>query len=451
MISKKYYYQIITRATLIVLASFATAACWFHYQSFLLTIMGFSITMVALIKLVAFLNTTNRLLLTFFDAVHNNDSTLIIPTTRKHALMIDLNQHMTRLNGTIQQLKIESRRQEQYFQTLIEHAATGLLAFNSKGFVMHANTAAKRLLMIVVLTHVRQLDRVNTKLYQTVTNIKPLMQSVVNIPSERGTLQLLIKATTFKSGEEELTVLAIQDIGNQMDEQELDAWLKLIRVMMHEMMNSIAPITSLSESLASIYVKDGQLIEPSQLPTHSIQTTVRGLNVISQQGNGLKQFVESYRNLMHLPKPDKKLFKVAELLSRVEILYHSLYSTQNARMAVACHPADMELYADENQISQILVNLVKNALQANEEHPGLVISIKGRINSGKAEIAVTDNGVGITPEIMTEIFVPFFTTRANGSGIGLSVSRQIMRLHGGKLIVHSQPNRETVFTLQFNQ
>jgi two-component system, NtrC family, nitrogen regulation sensor histidine kinase NtrY len=219
---------------------------------------------------------------------------------------------------------------------------------------------------------------------------------------------------------------------------------------MHEIMNSITPITSLSESLSGIYSEGGKPVSPGQVNAKTIATTLQGLNVIKEQGKGLMSFVESYRKLTRVPEPGKKLFKMTDLISRVQILYNSLEKSDRIKLSVSLNNPDLEVFADQNLISQVLINLMKNALEANENNNNGKIRITASQGSNnRPEICVIDNGPGISEENIDEIFVPFFTTRQNGSGIGLSISRQIMRAHGGNLKVKSQPGKETVFCLSF--
>lgn len=195
---------------------------------------------------------------------------------------------------------------------------------------------------------------------------------------------------------------------------------------------------------------DGRPAYPEEVTETTIQTTLRGLSVIKEQGNGLMLFVESYRKLTRLPKPDKKIFRVEELISRIKVLYTSLENSETIKLSVTVNPPEMEIFADENLISQVLLNLTKNALQANEHNPeGKIQVIAGFNSDHRHEIRVVDNGPGIQEEILEQIFIPFFTTRENGSGIGLSLSSQIMRLHGGSIQVRSVPGKETVFSLIF--
>jgi two-component system, NtrC family, nitrogen regulation sensor histidine kinase NtrY len=450
MISHNLYYQIIFRVLLLTVVALGAgwALATYHFGWLTVALMMAEIPLA--INLISYLNSTNLRMSYFLEAIQNHDSTLKFPENISGKPIRQLYQRMNKVNEQIQQLKIDSQQREHYFQALLEHAATGLVTFDQRGFILHANSAAKKMLSTEVLTHLKQIERVNIKLFQTILNIKPLEQRLVSVTTERGIIQLSLKATSFKSGNDDLTILSVQDIRNELDEKELDSWLKLIRVLMHEIMNSIAPITSLSESLYKQFVDGGQPVPPEEINEKTIETTLRGLNVIKEQGHGLMSFVESYRKLTRLPKPDKKLFKVSDLLSRIKVLYQSLVNSEKVELSVSVSPSDLELFADESQVSQVLINLIKNALEANESNPDGKIRIIARLNgTQRPEICVVDNGPGIPEEIMDEIFVPFFTTRENGSGIGLSISKQIMRLHGGSLKVRSHHNQGTEMIIAF--
>jgi signal transduction histidine kinase len=226
--------------------------------------------------------------------------------------------------------------------------------------------------------------------------------------------------------------------------------MKLIRVLMHEIMNSITPITSLSESLSAIYETDRQPVGPEKITPKAIETTLTGLNVIKEQGKGLMSFVESYRKLTRVPEPEKKLYRIGDLIGRVVVLFSSLENSKNVQLEVNVKDPDIKIFADQNLISQVLINLLKNAIEANHDNPDAVINISAVIdNNQRPEICISDNGPGISPENIDEIFVPFFTTRQKGSGIGLSLSKQIMKVHGGNLKVRSIQGKETVFCLCF--
>jgi nitrogen fixation/metabolism regulation signal transduction histidine kinase len=450
MISRNLYLQIVFRVLVIVALAVSAGAIIATKLPSMLAIVCVLLEIPVVAGLVKYLNTTNRKISYFFDSVQNNDSALSFSADISNKPVRDLYSGLNKVNEQIQQLKIQSQQHEQYFQTLIEHVATGILTFNPKGFVLHANSSAKKMLGAEVLNHVSQLERINRSLYQAILNIKPFEQKRVSIISERGTAELLIKATSIKTREEELMLLSLQDIRNELDENELDSWMKLIRVLMHEIMNSIAPITSLSESLSKLFTVEGRDVKPSEMDEKTIRNTILGLNVIGEQGNGLIKFVESYRKLTRLPKPDLKIFKAESLVNRIKVLYFSFENNEKAKLSVEINPENLEIYADEDLVAQVLLNLVKNALEAVSVLESGTIRILVKLGANnRPEISVADNGPGIPREILEQIFVPFFTTREKGSGIGLSLSRQIMRLHGGSLQVRSVPEKETVFTMSF--
>lgn len=450
MFSKSLYLNIICRVMLIVLFSVVLSYFVVVDRSLRFSIICILIIVFFTVNLILYLNRTNKKIRFFFDSVRNDDSNLSFSAETKNSALRELYQSMNRVNHQIQQLKIENRQQEQYFRTLLEHLAAGIITYNDKGFILHANSSAKKLLSIDVLTHLQQIERKDHKLFEMINSIKPFERKLIAVSAEAGEIQLSLKATSFKTNENELVILSIQDIKNELDEKEIESWMKLIRVLMHEIMNSITPITSLSESLSNIYSTGGKPVSSDRISDKTIATTLQGLNVIKEQGKGLMSFVESYRKLTRVPEPEKKLFKVADLMHRVQILYNSLDNSDKTDLSVSLVNPDLEIFADQNLISQVLINLLKNALEANESNDaGMIKIVASEGYNNHPDICVTDNGPGITEENIDEIFVPFFTTRPNGSGIGLSISRQIMKAHGGNLKVRSVPGKETVFCLSF--
>uniref|UniRef100_UPI0032178317 sensor histidine kinase n=1 Tax=uncultured Draconibacterium sp. TaxID=1573823 RepID=UPI0032178317 len=450
MISKNLYLKIVLRVLLLLLTALFLGWSLFSPKAYILSFIPAIILLIVTINLIHFLNRINRRIFYFFDAIKNEDSTLSFPNNLNNKIIIDLNKSLEKVNQQIQQIHIENRQQEQYFQALLEHAATGMFTFNKKGFILHSNRLVKRLFSVDVLTHLNQLERIDNKLYQTIKDIQPSEQRLVTLHPENEIIQLLIKSNSFISDQEELMLISVHDIKNQLDEQELDSWRKLIRVMMHEIMNSITPITSLSESLAGYFYSDGELKKPEDINEKTISTTIRGLEVIREQGKGLISFVESYRQLTRLPHPRKKVFPVKNLIDNIRILSSSFENADKIKMICEVNPEELEIVADEKQISQVLINLVKNAYQANNTNENAVVSIKAGLNSNdRPEILVTDNGPGISADLMDKIFVPFFTTKEAGSGIGLSISRQIMQMHGGNLKISSTPGKLTTSVLSF--
>jgi len=452
MISKKTYLNIVFRVLIIIILSGIDGYLLARGLNLIYPSALSIIIIILTANLISYLNTTNRRIQFFFDAVKNDDSNLSFPSETSNGSLKNLYASMNNVSRQIQQLKIENRQQEQYFQSILEHLAIGIMTFDRNGFILHANSAVKMLLSVEILTHIQQIERIDTKLYMVLKTIRPSERRLVSLSTERGEIQLSVKASAFIIHNEELTILSFQDIRNELDEKELDSWMKLIRVLMHEIMNSITPITSLSETLLNTYLKDERPVTPPEINEKIISTTLQGLDVIRNQGKGLMSFVESYRKLTRIPEPDRKVIQVTDLITRIQILYNSLEGSDRIKLNVEIEYPDNVLFADADQISLVLINLLKNAIEANRENETAMITISVNSNSDNSvEICVADNGPGIPSSQIDEIFVPFFTTRKEGSGIGLSISRQIMRLHGGNLKVRSVPGKETIFCMSFSK
>jgi nitrogen fixation/metabolism regulation signal transduction histidine kinase len=450
MISRNLYLNILLRIlALILLSALLGYLVTVNHPLRLIIITCLSIFLVT-INLVHYLNATNRNIRFFFDSVKNDDSSLLFPTEGRDRTYRELNASMNRVNEQIKQLRITNRNQEQFFQIMLEHIATGIITWDKREFVIHANSAARDLLGLSVLTHLKQIESVDSLLYNTIISIRPTERRLVQVDTGKGVAQLALKAASFRTSESEMIILSVEDIRKELDEKELDSWMKLIRVLTHEIMNSITPVASLSESLAGIYQKDGRVIEPGEVTGDIISTTLRGLGVIREQGKGLRSFVESYRRFTRVPEPDRKPLRITELTERLGIMFESMNEKAGIKLVTSIHDPELVLHADHNLISQVLVNLLRNAIEANENNPAAVITVStGNPSADHPEICVSDNGPGIPNELIDEIFVPFFTTKQNGSGIGLSISRQIMRSHGGNLRVRSVPWKETSFCLSF--
>jgi two-component system, NtrC family, nitrogen regulation sensor histidine kinase NtrY len=450
MISRNLYFNIIVRVLVLMLLSLLLSYFALVNPSLRLSIIIIVLLLIATYNLIFYLNATNRKIRFFFDSVRNDDSTLTFPAGTKEKSLRELYESMQKVNLQIQQLRIDNRNQEQYFQILIEHLGAGIISFDDKGFILHANSAVKKLLSLEVLTHLKQLERIDAGLYEAISEIHSGEKKLIGMMTPGGEIQVSLKATSLKIKDSKFIILSLQDIKSELDEKELDSWMKLIRVLMHEIMNSITPITSLSESLSRIYVQNNLHVKPEEITEKTIETTVHGLDVIREQGKGLMSFVESYRKLTRIPEPVKKSFRLTELFDRIKLLYSSLENSGETILDIEVPADEVELNADQNLISQVLINLLKNAVEANENNPVAKIVLKASVNEGLAtEICVSDNGPGISEEVIDKIFIPFFTTRRNGSGIGLSLSKQIMKAHGGTLKVRSIPNKETTFCLSF--
>jgi len=446
MVSRKYYLRIVIRV--LFLAANALAIGWLLLGG-QVQFIGFFLLLIFFIQvseMIYFLNRTNRQIAFFFDAIRNDDSTLNFPQKTGNIALNELNISLNKVNELIKHIKFDLQEQEQYFKTILEHISTGIITFNEKGNIFLSNTSAKNLLEREHLNHIDQIASIDKRLYSTLKELQAGDNRLISFNGKNGLVQLSLKSTQFKTASENLLLVTIQDVKNEMDSKELESWIKLIRVLTHEIMNTVAPITSLSQTILGYY-KNLEQQPPSE---KMIANTVKGLEVINDRGTGLISFVETYRKLTRIPPPDKKAIGVKLLFEQIITLIGIESDQNNVHIESDVNPPDLEISADKKQISQVLINLVKNSKEAlkNSEEGNIVL--QGKINEyGRTLITVSDNGPGIPDDLMDKIFIPFFTTKDSGSGIGLSLSRQIMLLHGGSLKVVSKPGKQTVFTLEF--
>jgi len=450
MISRNLFLQILARVVLLGIAALALVWIVGGPAANILVLVPAAILILILFNLVHYLNRVNRRIYYYFDAIRNEDTSLSFPEKGQGKIEKDLSRSLQEVNRHIQQIYRENQMQENYFQALIEHAAAGMFTCNAKGFILHSNHQARDMLDLEVFAHISQLGAIDQRLHVALEDMRPGQQYLTALEKEDEVVQLLFKASAFLSDGEELLLISVQDIRNELDKKEIDSWRKLIRVMRHEIMNSVTPIISLSESLSGYFHTEGKVRKPDQIDEKTIDTTVNGLELIHDQARGLVSFVESYRQLTRLPEPEKMFFSVSKLLDNIRIIAQSFPNAEKTKLVCESEAGDQDVLADEKQISQVIVNLVKNAFQATEHTAGALVKISSVLDKhGRPQITVSDNGPGIPNELMDKIFIPFFTTKKNGSGIGLSLSRQIMQMHGGSLKIHSVPGKQTSIILRF--
>ena len=342
------------------------------------------------------------------------------------------NRTLNRLRNIFDKERHEIIEQEKYFGLMLDHVKTGVAVIEKDGRVNYCNSTALNLLGIATFGHIRQLRAVSDSLYDAFQTIADGTEEKASYYNESGKMTISITASQATIGKDIVRIIAFNDISSEIAENEQQSWSKLIRVLTHEIMNTITPIASLSDTLLKF---DGVS-----------EDIKNGLSTISQSSKGLIKFVESYRNLTRVAPPVRKAFYFRELAERVINLTKDQALTSGAVCKYEEQSEDIILYADEGQITQILINLVKNAIQAEARN----IKITAQITlSEQTIITVFNDGTPISRESQDEIFVPFFTTKQEGTGIGLSLSRQIMRMHNGTLSLTRSDNKGTIFTLLF--
>lgn len=406
-------------------------------------------------SLIRFVERTNIDLTRFLDAIRFSDFSQSFG--KKQGASFD--GLADAFNGVLAEFrKVRADREEHYnfLETITQHVGVGLLSFTPEGKVGLINTAAKRLLSVNHLTELRALAPANPELVEALRKLKPGDRVVGKFAGFPDPVQLVMHATEVRLREQPYILVSLQNIQSELDEKEMDAWQKLIRVLTHEIMNSVTPISSLAATAAGL-LDEGRTgapgVRPGAGPDAGAETASdlrEALQTIEKRSRGLLHFVEAYRTMTLIPRPEARIFPVADLFSRVRTLMEPQCSADGVAFSTAVDPPALELSADPELVEQVLINLVQNAGHAAAGRPGARISMTSRLDrKGNVQIEVADNGCGMSAAVQEKIFVPFFTTKEKGSGIGLSLSRQIMRMHGGTIACRSKEEEGAVFTLKF--
>ena len=399
------------------------------------------ILILLVIALVCFLYTvylwhkTNAKLTFMLDSLDNDDVNFRF--RERLFFNASLNRTLNRLRGIYEKRQNELREQEQYFARMLENVQTGIVVVEElHGRILFYNNFAKVLLGMEQVSHLRQIKRLNEQLYDAFIAVKPGTNLKASYYNESASVNILLSASYASLKGKDVKIVAVSNIDPQLSENQEESWNKLTRVLTHEIMNTITPIVSLSDTLNQCAVED-------KLDSNYIS----GLETISASSKGLLSFVESYRSLTRVAAPIRKSFLVSELVERVFQLTAPYTSDVGIGTVYIEKTEDVILWADENQIAQILINLVKNAAQAGATRIEISVELDSLEN---VVIEVFNNGAPISAEGREEIFVPFYTTKQEGTGIGLSLSRQIMRLHNGSLTLSRSDEKGTAFKLKFS-
>ena len=418
---------------------------------------GQKITAIGLVSLVfiyqlyeifQFMDRTNRKLVRFLESIRYSDFTSgFIADNHSGRSFQELNLVLTEVMDAFRLARAEKEENWQYLHTVVQHINVGLLSFDSEGNIGLANPTARRLLNAHQMRNINELKASQPELYRTIAELLPGRNTLLRTA---GDAELAINATELKLRDRAYKIISIQNIQSELQQKEIEAWQNLSKVLRHEIMNSVTPIASLVSTLNEI-LNDDLVKEGDQylMPDESADDLREGLATIENRSKGLIRFVNTYRDFTNIPKPHFELSTTRALIDRVRTLM--LPNIRHAGIALYQleESQGLALSIDHELIEMVLINLVKNAMEAlaQTENPTILIRVRESYDH-HVLIEVVDNGPGIIPEAMERIFVPFFTTKSEGSGIGLSWSRQIMQLHKGSLSVQSEPGN-TTFMLRF--
>jgi nitrogen fixation/metabolism regulation signal transduction histidine kinase len=401
-----------------------------------------------IISLIRYIDATNKELTRFLQSIKYSDFSQTFTANSLGSSFKELNTAFNEVIFEFQKTRSEKEEHYRYLQTVMQHVGVGLISFNGDGKVEFINNAAKKILKLQHLNNIEALNSISKNLGTSLFKIKSNEKTAIKIVDENELVQLIIYATEFKMRNQKYTLISLQDIQSELEEKEMDAWQRLIRVLTHEIMNSVTPISSLASTINNLLLNGQSHTE--KIDDEKIKDITSALNTIQKRSEGLLHFVDDYRSLTKIPKPNFEIFLIKNLFERTEKLMQKELQQKNIKFKSIVDPETLELAADPELIEQVLINLLINAMHALDNWKEGEIKLVAQLDErGRILIKVIDNGPGIREDLQEKIFIPFFSTKKDGSGIGLSLSRQILRMHGGTIRVSSAPGEETIFTLRF--
>jgi len=410
--------------------------------------LTFIVLLIQFFELYRFISQTNRKLTRFLESIKYSDFISgFTSDNRLGSSFRELNEAFNDVLEAFRKARSEKEEHWQYLNTVVQQVRTGILSFDDEGEIQLINANAKKFMGVTTLQNLDELIDINPRLYKAIYDVLPGKSTLYKGNSD---LLLTIQATEMRLRGEIVKLVTLQNIQTELQRQELEAWQNLTRVLRHEIMNSITPISSLTSTLREILVHDlTKVNQHYELKGEGAEDLKEGLDTIESRSKGLIKFIDAYREYTSLPQPKFKTVSVKDLMSKVEHLMRNDVKKANIDFNLKLESMELTVEADEEMIEQVLINLVKNAIEACVGVKNASIELKSRYHEEHILIEVIDNGPGIIGEALDKVFVPFFSTKKTGSGIGLSLSRQIMQMHNGNLYVNSIPNVKTVFTLRF--
>lgn len=397
-----------------------------------------------IVNLLNYINASNQLLSRAFESVLYEDFSERLDTRLQDSSFAEVCASLNRIIAKFQLNRLEKEQQFQYLQEVIQQTGMGLISVRADGEVNLINKSARNMLQLPPVRHMQQVESANTSFSHLLSQMKNGERRYFDIENHNNSMQVAVYAKEIRMQGEQYRLFTLQNIQTELEEKEMDAWKNLIRVLSHEIMNSVTPISSLAAT-ANQLIGSGNAIHPAD-----IDDLRQAMQTIEKRSRGLMQFVRNYRQFARIPDPVRQIVPVTVLFGRLENLIKPGLEQGAIRFSATVEPDSLQLQVDPDLIEQVLLNLLSNAIEAVKESERAEIELRAELNERSVPvIRVRDNGRGIPEDVLPKIFIPFFTTRPDGSGIGLSLSRQIMRLHGGSIRVQSEPGVRTVFSLLF--
>ena len=443
-------------ARLLLQVAFLVGTTFIFCYSLILTdwigtpIISFIVLLVIVVNIIRLVEKSNRDFAQFLNNVSHNDFASSSGSSNQGFSARDFTEAQKTLLGKYRKLKADRSAQTEYLQMVVEHVDAALICFDTDGKIEIINRAAEQLLNKKYINSLNIVRKLNAELADALWAIRAGDTRVLKLVINNELHQLILTATEFVLLERKYKLVSLQNIKSALDEREIESWQKLIRVLTHEIMNSMTPIVSLSRYIGGVVGNEELTQRLTDQSSEQYKDLHQSIEAIASRSQGLMEFVDSYRSLSNLPEPVFDEIEVKGLFERIELMFKEQIDEQSIRLETKVDPENATLIIDVKLLEQVLINLMSNAIDAVIENNNKQIQLQYENDIyGKSKIRVIDNGSGIGKDIIDNIFTPFYTTKETGSGIGLSLSRQLTRLNNGTLSVSSSEGEGSQFTLSF--
>jgi nitrogen fixation/metabolism regulation signal transduction histidine kinase len=451
MVFNRYMIRISIRLVLIFLAMLALALI-IREQTRLFSVLSVSLILLLLIlELFRTISRTNHIVESLLESIRFGDYNRKIQEKAADLGFKSLADSAQEIIRAIASARIEKETQYQYLQMILEHIHTAVLTLDEDNRPELINPLALNMLGMynTVNPGWQEIEKASPPFAGLITSLGASGRKMIRLSNTPTGKKLLVLVNTVKIRDRPVRIITFQDIEPEIEQKEMESWQTISHIMAHEIMNSLTPLASLTETGIMLLEKNGRPRAQESISQQTIDNLYTALKTISDRNRALTQFIGNYRQLSRLPLPDKKKVSVSKILAEVVELYEPQFRKKETRISINPGPKKNKILADEAQVKQVLINLIKNAMEAQDSStdPALGISVKRILN--RIAIEISDHGPGIPDEVLEKIFVPFYSTKPEGSGIGLSLSRQIIKNHGGQISVRSELGKGTTFTVAF--
>jgi two-component system nitrogen regulation sensor histidine kinase NtrY len=453
MVYRRHYLWLIVRLLIILGIMMCVPLCISLVEPgqlvFTLLVIGLSLVAFVL-ELYFFMNRTLRELTQFLEHIRNRDFNLRFNENESRGNRKNLYRTFNQVLEVYREIRIEREVHFRFLEHMLELIEVGIIVFDQEGGVVLWNTAATNLTGVSALESWDQLVRKNEEFAAQVGTIHESGRMLLE-PAKHGTIgRLVVQVSRTRMLEESYSLMTIQDISSVVDHKETGAWIRLLRTLNHEIKNSVTPISSLADTIMMILKGErGQYKSVTELEQENLADIITSVETLQQRSLSLHSFIDKYHKLTRIPAPDPESFSCASLFREIKDTFIGEFEREGIQLVIQESKTDLEIRADRALIGQVMINLIRNSMDAMSGQPEAKILVSCDALPEELLISVSDNGTGIDEDLMEDIFTPFFTTKSGGSGIGLSLIRQIMRLHGGQVRISSEKGEGTTVCLVF--